>query len=118
MSTIANEFPVWLIEWMKTRQVPLWGAADLQNLSAPADRAGNAFPFAVSFAIPMDPKIMAGIQSGPSQEYADAYAGVNNRINALSTALADEIQSRGFQSRPLAASDRTDTVNIKGDFPS
>ncbi|NTV43927.1 MAG: epoxyqueuosine reductase, partial [Syntrophobacteraceae bacterium] len=60
---------------------------------------------------------MASIQNGPNQAYADQYAKVNNHINELSAALAAEIQLRGFRSKPMAASDRTDTVNIKGDFP-
>ena len=60
---------------------------------------------------------MFSIRSGPNPEYADEYAGVNRRINDLSTALAAEIGNRGFQSEALPASERTDTVNIKGDFP-
>ena len=117
MTTIANEFPAWLTEWMTTQDVPLWGTADLGDFSTPLDQTGNQFPFAISFAVPMDPAIMFSIQSGPNQEYADAYGSVNNRINKLSAALADEVISRGFQARALPASVRTDTVNIKGDFP-
>jgi epoxyqueuosine reductase QueG len=60
---------------------------------------------------------MSGIQSGPNQAYADEYARVNNLINDLSTALAEEIRKLGFRARALAASVRSDPVNIKGDFP-
>jgi epoxyqueuosine reductase QueG len=60
---------------------------------------------------------MVSIQNGPNQAYADEYASVNNRINELSAAIAVEIKARGFRAEPLAASDRTDPVNIKGDFP-
>ncbi|MGW8302890.1 MAG: 4Fe-4S double cluster binding domain-containing protein [Desulfobacterales bacterium] len=60
---------------------------------------------------------MISIQNGPNHAYADEYARVNNRINELSAAIAAEIERRGFRSKPLAASDRTDKVNIKGDFP-
>jgi epoxyqueuosine reductase QueG len=60
---------------------------------------------------------MAGIRKGPDQAYADEYARVNLQINELSVALASEIKARGFRSQPLAASDRTDAVNMKGDFP-
>ncbi|MDM8549891.1 4Fe-4S double cluster binding domain-containing protein [Desulfobacterales bacterium HSG2] len=102
---------------MEAQKITLWGVADLQNFSTPSDQTGKGFPFAVSFAIPMNPKIMVSIRKGPNQEYADEYAGVNNRINELSAALAAEIRERGFQSEPLAASVRTDTVNIRGDFP-
>ena len=65
----------------------------------------------------MNPQIMASIRNGPNQAYADEYARVNNHVNELSAALAAEIKARGFRSKPLAASDRTDTINIKGDFP-
>ena len=65
--------------------------------------------------IPTPP--MASIQNGPNQPYADEYAKINNHINELSVALSAEIEKRGFKSKPLAASVRSDTVNIKGDFP-
>jgi epoxyqueuosine reductase QueG len=64
----------------------------------------------------MNPQIMASIQNGPNQAYAEEYARVNKRIDELSTALSAEIRDRGFRAKPLAASDRTDRVNIKGDF--
>jgi epoxyqueuosine reductase QueG len=65
----------------------------------------------------MNPRIMFSVQNGPNQAYAVEYARVNELINELSQALAAEIRSRGFRAKPLAASDRTDKVNIKGDFP-
>jgi epoxyqueuosine reductase QueG len=102
---------------MELHQVALWGAADLRDFSTPKDETGQRFICALSWAIPMNPQIMAGIQNGPNQAYADEYARVNNHINELSSALATEIKARGFRSEALAASDRTDTVEIKGDFP-
>ncbi len=117
MSTTPTEFPVWLTEWIQARKIALWGAADLRKVSTPSDQTGKAFPYAISLAIPMNPKIMVSIRNGPNREYAEEYAGVNRHINELSTALAVEIEARGFQSRPLAASVRTDTVSVKGDFP-
>jgi epoxyqueuosine reductase len=109
--------PVWLAEWMEVHKVSVWGAADLRDFSTPKDEKGQKFIYALSWAIPMNPQIMASIQDGPNQAYADEYARVNNHINELSLALATEIKARGFRSKPLAASDRTDTVQIKGDFP-
>lgn len=102
---------------MEAQQIVLWGAADLRDVAPPADETGNRFPFAISWAIPMNPETMAGIQSGPTQAYADEYASVNARINELSKALAAEIRTKGVRASALAASDRTDTVHIKGDFP-
>jgi hypothetical protein len=53
--------PVWLTEWMKVHQVTLWGAADLREFPTPRDETGQKFIYAVSWAIPMNPQIMATI---------------------------------------------------------
>jgi epoxyqueuosine reductase QueG len=107
----------WIAMWMESHNIPLWGTADVREFSTPRDDTGQAYPSALSFAIPMNPEIMASIKNGPNQAYADEYSKVNNLINELSAALEDEIKTRGFRSKKLAASDRTDTVNIKGEFP-
>jgi len=107
----------WLAGWMQAHEIALWGIADLRDFATPKDASGQRLPFAVAWVIPMNPHIMAGIQQGPNQAYADEYARVNNLINELALLLADEIKSRGFQAYALAASERTDKVNIKGDFP-
>ncbi len=117
MPASSTSPPIWLAEWMQAHGISLWGAADVRGFVTPADHTGHRFPIALSWAIPMNPQIMASIQNGPNQAYADEYARVNGLINELSVALAAEIKDRGFRSLPLAASDRTDPVNIKGDFP-
>jgi epoxyqueuosine reductase len=117
LSAPSTDIPSWLTDWMEAQKITLWGIADLRNFSTPEDETGHGFPYAISFAIPMPPQIMAGIQNGPNQAYADEYSRANNLINQLSDALATEIKSRGHRAKPLAASARTDTINIKGHFP-
>jgi len=97
--------------------IDLWGAADLRAFSTPQDAEGRGFPFALAWVVPMSPQIVAGIEKGPNQAYADEYARVNRRINELSERLASEIRNRDYRAWALAASDRTDKENIKGDFP-
>ena len=109
--------PKWLAAWMESQRISLWGIADLRGFSTPTDENDQQLPVAVSFAIPMNPQIMAGIQDGPNSEYADEYKRVNSLINELAMELALGIRSRGFQSRSLAASERTDTIHVKGEFP-
>ena len=65
----------------------------------------------------MDAEVMVSIQSGPNQAYADEYTRVNERINTLSRALEARIRDTGYRAKALAASERTDRVKIKGDFP-
>lgn len=117
MPASLHTIPFWLTSWMKKQKILLWGIADLRELSAPTDSSGQGFPFAISWAIPMNPQIMASIQKGPNQSYADEYARVNTRINEIAEKLSQEIRMHGFSALLLAASDRTDTKEIKGAFP-
>jgi epoxyqueuosine reductase len=117
LSNLPTTLPRWLTLWMEEQGVPLWGMADLRSIFRSSDDEEKSFPFAIALAIPMNPQIMAGIRNGPNQAYADEYAGVNDHLNELSAALADELEKRGFHSKPLAVSVRTDPVKIKGDFP-
>jgi hypothetical protein len=102
---------------MEIHDITLLGAADLRDFFTPWNETGERFPFAISWAVPMNPQIMAGIRIGPNQAHADEYSRVNNRINELSVELAAEIKRRGFRSKPLVASERSDKVNIKRNFP-
>jgi epoxyqueuosine reductase QueG len=117
MSDCSTTTPGWLVEWMKSHDIRLWGAAELNDFTTPLDETGQGFVQALSFAIPMSPEIMVTVQEGPNAAYADEYVRVNHQINVLSEGLAAKIRRRGFRAQPLAASDRTDTINIKGDFP-
>lgn len=117
MSDSKQITPSWLGSFMKQQKIELWGVADLRNFDTPEDSSGKKFPGAVSFAVPMTPAIMAGIQTGPNQAYADEYTRVNNRINEVADRLAAKIRRKEFQALALAASVRSDPVDIKGDFP-
>jgi epoxyqueuosine reductase len=107
----------WLSDWMQSRGVPLWGAADIRALCFSIGVEGEPYPGAISWALPMPPDIMASIKTGPTHAYARAYAEVNVQINELAPALSRAIAQKGFRAYPLAASDRTDPENIRGDFP-
>lgn len=79
--------------------------------------SGERFPIGLSFATPVNPRIMRSIRNGPNQEYADEYTRLNQHIDELSAALAAALTLKGFRARPLAASQRTDWVYIRGEFP-
>lgn len=117
MAAATPMMPSWLAAWMRARGVELWGAADLRDFPTPKDTQGQRFLSALSWALPVNPQIMAGIQAGPNQAYAEEYDRLNDQINRLSRLLAAEIKARGHRAGALAASERTDKINIKGDFP-
>ncbi|MEJ5359818.1 MAG: 4Fe-4S double cluster binding domain-containing protein [Desulfobacterales bacterium] len=102
---------------MRQWGVVLWGVADLAGIETPRDDCGAGFPRAVSFALPVDPQIMAGVASGPTPAYAEEYTRLNRRINGISRELAAAIREGGRRALALAASERTDDVHLRGDFP-
>lgn len=97
--------------------IALFGVADLTGIDTLPDKSGNSFPRAVSFARRMDPAIMTGIKGGPNQAYADEYTRANDNIDAAAAALVSEIQKLGFEARTFSASERTDPIKIRGEFP-
>jgi epoxyqueuosine reductase len=107
----------WLDSWMQSRDILLWGAADIRALRFCIGEDQEPYPGAISWAIPMSPDIMAGLKNGPTQAYAQAYAKVNIQITEIAQSLSKDIGQKGFRAYPLAASDRTDLVNIRGEFP-
>jgi len=107
----------WLTDWMNERGIDLWGVADLRGFATPCDETGQPFPSAVSFAIPMNARIMAGIQAGPTRAYAEEYVRVNRLIDSLSASLAHDIRLKGSRSSALAASGGTDPASIRAAFP-
>ena len=109
--------PGWLISHMEGERIIVWGAADVKGFPTPRDDRGKPFIFAVSWAAPMNPDVMITVKAGPNQAYAEEYARVNVPINAQAQRLAAALRDFGFSATALAASDRTDPVNIKGDFP-
>lgn len=117
MVRIDVKYPVWLNTLMSGQGINLWGVADLRRFTTPTDHTGQGFPRAIAWTVPVNLEIMVAVQDGPNQEYADEYARVNLLINNQSTKLVDELKKRGSRAQMLLASSRTDTVNIKGDFP-
>lgn len=99
---------------LKQEGAALVGFADLNGLVP--ERLGE-WPRGVSFALPMEPEVMAGLSQGPTREYTALYQAKNLRINALAAATRDTIEATGFKAWPVPASVRSDPQNIRGDFP-
>ena len=118
MKKDISETPLsWLSDWMAAHDAPLWGIADLREFATPRDESGNAFPRAISFALPMPPEIMAGILQGPIPAYAEEFTRKNSRINTIVEELERELKGRGHRALRLAASGRIDDKSLTSEFP-
>ena len=110
-------FKVRIGRFFASHDIYLFGIADLQKYAPANTGIGKKFPRAVSFAVPMSSEIMAGIEKGPNQSYAEEYRRVNQKINFVSDSLVSCIKDMGYVANPLPASKRIDPINLKGDFP-
>ncbi len=92
----------------------LYGFADVGE-DLPKDL--KELPFAVSIGIPLFDAIMDPVVDGPNQVYYDAYRSVNERLDALTRQIQQAIEQTGYRAHAFASSERTDFVNVAGDFP-
>ncbi len=106
-----------IIRVLLSNGVDLFGIADLRDIPNLADDKGRSFPRAISFAVRMNPEIMARVKAGPNQEYADEYTRANTKIDSISAKLVRTLKENNSQAQALRASKRTDPLNIRGDFP-
>lgn len=109
--------PRFIAEVLHTHGITLFGAADLRGVPSVIERGGRRFPRAISFAVRMDARIVSTIRNGPNRVYADLYAAVNRKINAVSVQLVERIECSGYRALRIHASERTDPIRIKGEFP-
>ncbi len=113
----SSELHDFFHEFFSKLGIEIFGIADITGLSRVNDENGDDFRTAISFVVPMNPGVMAGIEEGPNQYYAEEYARVNGLINMISSSLAGRLKSIGYPAKALHASDRTDQANLRGDFP-
>jgi len=90
----------WLDSWMQSRDILLWGSADIRALCFCIGEDHEPYPGAISWAIPMSPDIMAGLKNGPTQAYANAYANVNIHITEIASSLSKAIAQKKISGIP------------------
>jgi len=99
---------------MAGHDVALWAVGDVAGLGSGELARHRA---AVSFALAMDPDVMAGAAQGPTPEYARLYGETNLRLDTITRQAAELLSAAGFAARAVPSSVRSDPVNIKGEFP-
>jgi len=95
---IVNDFTGLL----RSRGADLVAFADLHDI--PSD-VRHGLPFGISIAVALNPKIISGIQDGPTKEYYDEYNRANHLLNSLGRFAAEFLEERGHQAKSFAATD-------------
>ncbi len=91
----------------------LYGFADLEGIT-PIEL--SRFHRGISFIFQMEPWVMNQLAQGPTDAYSVLYRQINLRIDALAAELVRSLDRAGHQGWALPSSNRSDPVNIRGDF--
>jgi epoxyqueuosine reductase len=91
-----------LTAFLRFRGADLVAFADLSGI--PPD-VRYALPFGISIAVALNPKIIAGIQDGPTKEYYDEYHRANRLLDSLGQCAAEFLEERGHRAKSFAATD-------------
>lgn len=86
--------------FLKSQGAALIGYADLHEISP--DVRGN-YPFGVSIAVALGPRIIAGIEDGPNLPYFEEYKRANHLLGVLVDRAARFLEQKGYRASGFAA---------------
>ena len=109
MTELASE----VAERLRARGAGLIGFADLSPVDAETRRG---FSRAVSFGVPLVPRIVASIRTGPTEEYCCEYDQRNAQLTAMAQEAAEFLESRGWRSQARPATGDWDRTTIRAPF--
>jgi epoxyqueuosine reductase len=110
MSTLNEE----LTSFLKSHGASLVGFADLNEIDL---EARDNFPYGISIAIALDPRIMSEIKEGPTAAYYDEYKRVNALLNDLGQKTAQFLMEKGYKAKVGPATFEDDRDNLAAKLP-
>jgi epoxyqueuosine reductase len=110
MPTLNDE----LLSFLKSHGASLVGFADLHEIDP---EARDGFPFGISIAIALDPRIMLEIKEGPTAAYYAEYKRVNALLNDLGQKTAQFLMEKGYKAKVGPATFEDDRDNLAAKLP-
>jgi epoxyqueuosine reductase len=74
----------------------------------------QSLPYAIVFGLVLSKSILDTVTDGPNQLYLHHYRQLNYRLDMIGYLLSREIEKKGYQTMPFAASQVIDWQNQKG----
>ena len=108
--TLSNELETFL----HSNGADLVGFADLQEI---ATDVRDSFPFGISIAVAMNPRIMSEIREGPTKSYYAEYKRVNNLLDMLGQSTAEFLTENGHDAKNLTATYGDNPVTLATKLP-
>jgi epoxyqueuosine reductase QueG len=110
MPTLNDE----LLSFLKSHGASLVGFADLHEIDP---EARDGFPFGISIAIALDPRIMSDVKEGPTAAYYAEYKRLNEKLNVLGQKTVDFLIEKGFRALARPATFAEDRINLTSKLP-
>jgi epoxyqueuosine reductase len=110
MKTLNNE----LTSFLKAKGASLIGFADLHEIDS---SARDSFPAGISIAVALNPQVMSGIKTGPTQDYGAEYERVNTLLDNIAQATGIFIREKGFNSQVRFATFEEDKAALSAWLP-
>lgn len=110
MPTLNDE----LTTFLKSNGASLVGFADLREIDA---EARDGFPFGISIAIALDPKIMSEIKEGPTAAYYDEYKRLNEKLDEIGLKTAQLLKEKGYRAQARVTTFGSDKETLSAQLP-
>jgi epoxyqueuosine reductase QueG len=110
MPTLNDE----LLTFLESHGASLVGFADLYEIDP---KARDGFPFGISIAIALDPKIMSEIKEGPTAAYYEEYKRLNALLDDLGQKTVQFLMEKGYNAKTGPATFEDDRPNLAAKLP-
>jgi epoxyqueuosine reductase len=110
MPTLNDE----LTAFVKSHGASLVGFADLKEI--PVEQR-DGFPFGISVAIALDPKIMSEVKQGPTAAYYQEYKRLNALLDDLGQKTVQFLREKGYKAQAGPATFEDDRDNLAARLP-
>jgi epoxyqueuosine reductase QueG len=110
MPTLNDDLKSFLI----SHGASLVGFADLHEIDS---EARDGFPFGISIAIALNPKVMSSIKEGPTAAYHAEYKKLNDLLDNLGQATAQFLIGKGYKAKARPATFSEDKATLSAKLP-
>ena len=110
MPTLNEE----LTNFLKSHGASLVGFADLNEIDT---AARDGFPFGISIAVALNPKIMSDLKEGPTAAYYSEYKRLNNILDNLGQSTVQWLTDKGYKAKARPATFSEDKATLSAKLP-
>jgi len=103
-----------LLSFLTSHGASLVGFAGLSEIDADAR---DHFPFGISIAIALDPKVMSDVKEGPTAAYYAEYKRLNEKLNDLGQKTVNFLMEKGYKALARPATFAEDKTNLTAKLP-